>query len=375
MDVLLFIQRWWRSIDRLILSAAFCLFIFGLLLNLSYSHALTHRLVSQSTSLFTHKHTLCFITAIIVMLVLSGLPIRALHKACYTIAITSTILVLYSILYGTTFKGGTRWVTFGMLSLQPSEIFRATYPMITSILLTRITSPKLQIIASSIPLLGIATLLLMQPDIGMIFLMCSTYIVQLFITLRNIWVIAGITVVPVICVLTAIITSPHARARIYAFLSPANTSDSYQIALSTKCFQSGGMLGVGPGNGLIKYHLPDMHSDFIFATMGEELGALFCVLVLALYTFIVLRTLYTCLGTRDQYTILICAGYATHIAAQTLLNTASVLNLIPPKGTTLPCISYGGSSLLSIAWVIGSILNTSRHHIHPRTPLGTQFMH
>ena len=160
--------------------------------------------------------------------------------------------------------------------------------------------------------------------------------------------------------------STHARARLQAFLHGSQSNDGYQIALSTKSFQSGGLLGVGPGEGHIKQHLPDMHSDFIFATMGEELGVLFCTLILGLYALIIVRSLRKCLATKNFYITLVCVGCSMYILMQTLVNVSSVLGLIPPKGTTLPFISYGGSSLFSGAVVMGILLNVSRKHIASR---------
>ena len=363
MGVLLFMQRWWRSIDRFVLCAVIFLFSLGFLLSLTYTHALTQKLSIQSDTFFVYRHLFYFISSLALMITLSGIPQALLNRVNIVVAIVAFLLMVCTLMYATPLKGGQRWVRIFGMSTQPSEIIRAPFPLITAQILTRFFSQRMQIFASAVPLLIVMTVLLAQPDIGMVFLMCATYAAQLFVIIKELWIVVFVVAFPIVCITLALSFSSHARARLQAFFDASDIHGGYQVSLSTKSFQSGGLLGVGPGEGTIKHHLPDMHSDFIFATIGEELGTLFCILILFLYVFIVFRALHTSLLAKNVYVILVSTGCATYIIAQTLVNTASVLSIIPPKGTTLPFVSYGGSSLLSAAWLLGIFLNVSRKHV------------
>lgn len=367
MEVLLFIQRWWRSIDCWVLFAVVFLFALGFLLSLTYTHALTQKLSMEQQTFFVYRHLFYLISSIILMVTLSGIPQAILNKANLIVAIVTFFLMVCTLMYASPLKGGQRWLRIFDISIQPSEMMRATFPLITAQILTRFFSQRMQIISSATPLLIIMSVLLAQPDIGMVFLMCVTYAAQLFIAIKELWLVVCVIAFPVICITLALSFSTHARARLQAFFDINDMHGGYQVSLSTKSFQSGGFLGVGPGEGTIKQNLPDMHSDFIFATIGEELGTLFCILILFLYLFIVCRTLHSSLLAKNIYIILVSTGCAMYIIAQTIVNTASVLGIIPPKGTTLPFISYGGSSLLSSAWLLGILLNVSRKHVRTQS--------
>lgn len=363
MSFFLFLQRWWRSIDRIVLCTVIFLFSLGCVLSFTYTHALTHKLSIDQGTFFIYRHLFYFITSIILMVVLSGLPERLLTRISFLMAGCMFFLTIATLFYSPTLKGGQRWLRIFGVSVQPSEMLRAIFPFITAYTLAQFTTQKMQIALTAIPMLAAGGILLAQPDIGMVFLILLTYSAQLFVIIKNIWIFVSFISLPAISIMLALIFSAHARARLQTFLEAGATQGGYQVALSTKSFQRGGCLGVGPGEGSIKHHLPDMHSDFIFATIGEELGTLFCLFLLLVYLFIIIRALKGSLATHNTYTVLVSTGCAMYLVGQVCVNTASVLGIIPPKGTTLPFISYGGSSLLSAAWMMGIFLNVSRKHV------------
>jgi cell division protein FtsW len=143
------------------------------------------------------------------------------------------------------------------------------------------------------------------------------------------------------------------------FLDPAS-GDTYQINTAMEAFMNGGLLGRGPGEGTVKSSLPDAHSDFIFAVAAEEFGLILCLIVVALYAFIVLRGFARALQETDLFSLLAVSGLCVQFGVQALVNMGSTLHLIPTKGMTLPFVSYGGSSLLAIALGMGFVLALSR---------------
>ena len=149
------------------------------------------------------------------------------------------------------------------------------------------------------------------------------------------------------------------RERIDSFLDPA-VGDSYQVERSLEAFMNGGLIGRGPGEGTVKEVLPDAHADFIFAVAGEEFGVLLCLLLVALFAFVVLRGMSRLMSEQNLFVLLATGGLLTAFGLQAIINMASALHLMPTKGMTLPFISYGGSSLLSLALAMGMVLALTR---------------
>ena len=153
---------------------------------------------------------------------------------------------------------------------------------------------------------------------------------------------------------------PHVRSRVVRFLHP-DKGDHYQVDTALQAFGNGGLLGRGPGEGRVKDLLPDAHADFVFAVAGEEFGMLVCLFILSVFAFIVIRALLRLLAETDEFIVLAASGLATGFGLQAFVNMASSLHLIPTKGMTLPFISYGGSSAMSVALTVGMLLALTRH--------------
>jgi cell division protein FtsW len=157
---------------------------------------------------------------------------------------------------------------------------------------------------------------------------------------------------------------PHVRERIAQFLDP--DTQGYQTGLALKAFEAGGISGVGPGAGTIKYRLPDAHTDFIFAVAGEEFGIVLCTIIAALFGLITIRLLLRASRSRDPFAQLAGAGLAIVIGLQAFINMGVSLSILPAKGMTLPFISYGGSSLFAVALTLGLALGLTRQR--PQLP-------
>ena len=157
----------------------------------------------------------------------------------------------------------------------------------------------------------------------------------------------------------AYFTFDHVQFRVDRFFGP-DADIGYQASRAIEAFQKGGIIGRGPGEGRVKEVLPDAHADFIFAVTGEEFGLLACLFLVALYAFVVLRGFGRIMKRDDLFVLLAVTGLLSQFAVQALVNMASSVSLIPPKGMTLPFISYGGSSTLALALTIGMVLALTR---------------
>jgi cell division protein FtsW len=199
----------------------------------------------------------------------------------------------------------------------------------------------------------------MQPDVGTAVLVVTVWLTQLFVAgLPLIWV-AAIGLVGAMGAVVAYLTLPHVASRVDRFLDPA-VGDSFQIETAREAFLHGGVLGRGPGEGVLKNVLPDAHTDFIFAVAGEEFGLITGLLLLGLFAFVVLRCLSRALQATSAFVMLAATGLVVQFGLQAVINIGVNLDLMPTKGMTLPFISYGGSSLIGMALVIGMVLALTR---------------
>jgi cell division protein FtsW len=181
--------------------------------------------------------------------------------------------------------------------------------------------------------------------------------------MRMIWV-AGLAGVAMAGLFSAYLFVPHVAGRIKRFMNPAS-GDTFQVDMAMEAFWNGGWFGLGPGEGIAKRSLPDSHTDFVFAVAAEEFGIILCLALVALFAFIVLRTLTRAYASEDMFARFAASGLAILFGVQAAINMAVNLQLIPAKGMTLPFISYGGSSIISLAYGVGMMLALTRQR--PRT--------
>jgi cell division protein FtsW len=152
---------------------------------------------------------------------------------------------------------------------------------------------------------------------------------------------------------------PHVAGRIKRFMNPAS-GDTFQVDMAMEAFWNGGWFGLGPGEGIAKRSLPDSHTDFVFAVAAEEFGIILCLALVSLFAFVVIRTLTRAYASEDMFARFAAAGLAILFGVQAAINMAVNLQLIPAKGMTLPFISYGGSSIISLAYGVGMMLALTR---------------
>ena len=196
----------------------------------------------------------------------------------------------------------------------------------------------------------------MQPDFGTTIMVTLVWGTQLFIAgLSFVWILFGIIFIGSLGGL-AYLFLPHVTKRVDMFINPEYGTENYQVNKSLEAFINGGLYGSGPGEGIIKQNIPDSHTDFIFAVAGEELGLIVCSIIILVYALIVIRSFINVKRENDIFAMLSVAGIITQFGLQSIINIGVNLNLFPTKGMTLPFISYGGSSTISISIGIGIML-------------------
>ncbi len=354
------LSRWWWTVDRWLLAALGLLIFCGAMLVLAASPAVAERIGLDRLYLARH-HFVMLPAALAIVFGVSLLGPRALRRVAAIGLLVALALTALTLLVGSEIKGATRWISIAGFSLQPSEFIKPTFAVVAAwMFAARHGRTPVPGNAISIALYGIVALLLvLQPDLGMAVVVSCTWFAQFFLAgLPLLWV-AALAVCGAVALVGAYLTLPHVTERIDGFLDPA-ASDTYQIDRSLEAFMNGGLTGRGPGQGTVKDLLPDAHSDFIFAVAGEEFGLLLCLLLVALFAFIVLRGLSRVMNEHNLFVLLAASGLLITFGLQAAINMASALHLMPTKGMTLPFISYGGSSLLALSLGMGMVLALTR---------------
>ena len=354
------LSRWWWTVDRWNLLAIVVLMGFGAVLLLAASPAAGQRIGLDSFQL-ARRQMVVLPLAVVLMLGVSLLTLRWVRRLASVGLVAALLLCVATLLLGDEIKGATRWITIFGVSVQPSELLKPCFAVVAAWMFAASKGeegiPGVQIAA--VLWLMSASLLLMQPDVGQFFVLSAVWGLQFFLAgLPLVWVVV-LLVGGVAGLVGAYLVLPHVTARIDSFLD-AGAGDRYQISRSLEAFRNGGLLGQGPGEGTVKAHLPDAHSDFIFAVAGEEFGVIACLVILAVFAFVVLRGFGRAFRENNLFVMLASAGLLAQFGLQALINMASSLHLMPTKGMTLPFISYGGSSLLTVSLGMGMFLALTR---------------
>ncbi len=357
------VARWWWTVDRWTLGALVVLIAFGAVMSMAASPAVAERL-GYAPLHFAERQLATVPFALAIMFGVSLLPPRTVRRTAFIVFAVAFALLLLTFLVGTEIKGARRWISLPGFSLQPSEFVKPSFAIVAAWLFAEQKErPGFPGNAISIGLfLALVWLLYKQPDIGMAVVVASVWFAQFFMAgLRLYWVVAG-GIIGIGGFVGAYLWLPHVTSRINRFLDPA-AGDSYQVDRSIQAFANGGLWGRGPGEGKVKDVLPDAHADFVFAVAGEEFGIIVCILIVGVFAFIVLRGFSRLLQEGNLFVLLAATGLLIQFGLQAIINMASSLHLIPTKGMTLPFLSYGGSSMLALAFGMGMMLALTRRRL------------
>ena len=342
-----YLSNWWSSVDRLNFILIISLGLTGLILSFS---------IDEFFSI--NRHTIFFVLSLIFLFILSQFNNKNIRRVSLFAFILLLILMIIIFFLDYEVKGAKRWIQILNFTLQPSEIIKPVFVILSAWCISKsIEDKKFYLPILFIFFILLLILILMQPDLGMTVLISSTFFCQLFVAGLSLFLVFLAFLFIVFISIFSYFIFDHVQSRINSFLGGISGSDTYQIDLSIKAFQNGGLLGKGPGQGILKERIPDANTDFIFAVAGEELGLIFCLVIILIILSIIVRTLINVLKVEDTYKIIAISGLICSFGLQCLINIFSSLGLIPTKGMTLPFVSYGGSSMISISILFGFLLS------------------
>ncbi|WP_173932080.1 putative lipid II flippase FtsW [Chelativorans sp. Marseille-P2723] len=362
------VANWWWTVDRWFLAAFLMLMGLGVILSFAASPAVAERIGLDSFH-FVTRQIIFMIPAVMVLIGVSFFNTRSIRRLALVMLVVSLILMVITLFFGMEVKGSRRWIYLFGISVQPSEYMKPAFVVICAWLFAEhARQPEIPGNLFAMILLGlVVALLIAQPDLGQTILVLGTWGVMFFIAgMPWLW-IAILGGLGIIGGVLAYATFPHVADRVDRFLT--GEGDTFQVDMSLEAMTRGGWLGQGPGEGSVKRILPDSHTDFVFAVAGEEFGIIMCLLILALFAFIVLRGLAMARREEDAFVRYALSGLVILFGFQSIINMAVNVRLMPAKGMTLPFISYGGSSLIAMAISMGIVLALTRKKPEKRRPV------
>jgi cell division protein FtsW len=354
--------------DLWLAAAAFALTIFGLVMVYSASSPTALKKFADPSH-YAVRNVIFALIGLAATAAISRLSVHTIRKLCVPAFWITMLLLLLVLVPGVGIEGGgaRRWINFGVFTIQPSEPFKIMLILYVAHLLAQDPSRVVRWKSGLVPILGtfaVATILMMsEPDFGSTMISGTVLMGLIFIAgVPLVW-IAMLLMFAIPAVAAAILVAPYRFQRVVSFWDPWDDplNSDFQLVQSLLSFGNGGIFGLGLGQGQQKqFYLPESHTDFIFAVVGEELGLFWVLVVIALFAVVTWRAFLIARRSEEPFVMLGASGLAMLLGTQSLANMGVVMGLLPPKGLTLPLVSYGGSSLVITMAAIGCLLAFSR---------------
>ena len=361
--------NYWRSIDKKILFCFLVLFFLGLFFSFSSTSSLAGERLNKDYYFFFTKHLIFTFFALGVMIAISILKTKLLINLILPLFIISFISLALVPIIGVEVKGAKRWLDLYFFRLQPIELLKPLFILVTVKILTmtRFQNSKIKYILSFIILTSVIILLIDQPDLGQSILLTTSWIATVFISGVSLIYLFIFFSIFLIFLGSLLFILPEKFGyiinRLVAFIDPSQ-GDKFQSSSALDAIKLGGLTGQGMGEGILKESVPEAHTDYVIAVISEEYGSIVSILIMTIFLYIALRIIKNCFNQDDQYIKISLIGLTTLLVFQTFIHAGVNTNLIPTTGMTLPFLSYGGSSLIGSAILAGLVLNYTKNKVY-----------
>jgi cell division protein FtsW len=353
----------------LVVTAILIVIGLGETLSASSAKAITDR---QDRFFFLKRQLIGLGIGTLVMLVVSRLPYKAWRKLATPLFITTVALLTVVLFAGESANGARRWLLIGSLSFQPSELAKLALILILAVLMERkqkVIGDFRQMAGPVVFCVGLLGFLIMkEPDLGTTIVVAASALAVLSVSTARLRHVAAITVGAVLLAALLTLSASYRLNRIEGFLDPwADPGDTgYQVIQGYYALGTGGVFGVGIGASRARWsYLPNAHTDFIFAIIGEETGLIGGMMVMALFAILAMAGWAVASRAPDRFGRMVAAGLTSWLSFQALVNIGGVLGILPITGITLPFVSYGSTALISSMAALGILVNIA-HHGRPR---------
>ena len=360
------IAKWWRNVDKQILFLFIFLFFLGLLVSFSSTSSVISEKMNKETYFFFKRHLTFVFIALFLLIIISVQEKNKIIKFILPIFAISILFLFLVSLIGVEIKGSKRWIDlFFIPRFQPIELVKPLFILFVAKII--VLNDKMNIYSrylfSFFVLSMIVVLLIDQPDLGQTLLLIASWITMVFVSGFNMIVltILALVVLSVFGLLIYFFPSKfgYVFLRIQTFFNP-EVGDNFQSQKALDAIKQGGLTGQGMGEGVLKYKMPEAHTDYIIAVISEEFGALFVLLIVILFLLISYKVFNRLFLETDEFLKLSLIGLVSLLIIQTLIHIGVNTRLLPTTGMPLPFLSYGGSSLIGNSIVAGIILNFTR---------------
>ena len=360
------LQNYWRGIDKKIFFCFLTLFLLGLFFSFSSTSSLAGERLNKDYYFFFSKHLIFTIMAFFIMFLISALETSAFKKFIIPLFTVSFICLALVPLIGIEVKGAKRWLDLYFFRLQPIELLKPFFILVTVKILTleKLQNTQVKYLFSFFLLSSVIILLIDQPDLGQSILLIASWIATVFISGVSLLYIFGFFSIFLVSVSSLLFLFPekfgYITNRLVSFVDPSN-GDKFQSSSALDAIKLGGLKGQGMGEGVLKDRVPEAHTDYIIAIISEEYGSIISTMIIFIFLYISFRIVKNCINQDDNLIKISLCGLAALMIFQTFIHIGVNTNLIPTTGMTLPFLSYGGSSLMGSAILAGVILNYTKN--------------
>ena len=361
--------EWWKNVDKFILSLIILLFLIGLFFSLVSTSLIASDKLDTNDYSFFFKHLIFISLGTIVIFFLSSISQDKLLKFSLIIFLFSIIFLIMVPFIGIEVKGSKRWIDLNFLPrFQPIELVKPFLIICISLILSsqKYTNIFFKYTLSFLVTLTVATLLAMQPDIGQTLLVFLSWSILIFVSGINIiflTILFSSLIFSFLSLIFFIEKFQYIKNRILSFLDPGTGTYNFQSDKAIESIISGGYFGKGVGEGTLKNTVPEAHTDYIISVISEEFGVIAIILILFLFLVLIYSIFKRVYYENEEKVKLILVGSASLIMFQVMIHIGVNIRLFPTTGMTLPFISYGGSSIISISILSGIILNLTKRKI------------
>ncbi len=360
------IINYWRNIDKKIFFCFITLFFLGLFFSFSSTSSLAGERLNKDYYFFFSKHLVFTSLSLTIMILISLIDTNFLKKIIVPLFILSFILLGLVPILGLEVKGAKRWLDFYFFRLQPIELLKPFFILVTAkiLILDKFKNSHTKYFLSFLLLLAVTILLIDQPDLGQTILLVISWGATVFISGVSLLFILGFTSIFLISISLLLFFLPdkfgYIINRLVSFVDPSK-GDKFQSSSALDAIKLGGLKGQGMGEGILKDSVPEAHTDYIIAIISEEYGSLISVMIILIFLYISFRIIKNCINQDDKLMKISLCGLASLLIFQTFIHIGVNTSLIPTTGMTLPFLSYGGSSLMGSSILAGVILNYTKN--------------
>ena len=361
--------NYWRSIDKKILFSFLLLFFLGLFFSFSSTSTLAGERLNKDYYFFFSKHLSFTVLALLIMISISAIETSLLKKLVIPLFIIFFIFLALVPIIGVEVKGAKRWINLYFFRLQPIEILKPFFILMTVKILTleKLKNSQAKYLFSFLLLSSVIVLLIDQPDLGQSILLIGSWVATVFVSGASLLYMFGFFSIFLLLLVSLLFLLPEKFGyiinRLITFFDP-NQGDKFQSSSALDAIKLGGLTGQGMGEGILKDSVPEGHTDYVIAIISEEYGSIVSILIILIFFYISFRIIKSCFNQEDQFIKTSLCGLSTLLIFQTFIHAGVNTNLLPTTGMTLPFLSYGGSSLTGSAILAGVILNYTKNKSH-----------